>query len=131
MDIRLGKKKAGAYLNDYDDESHWAVGLFDCLDTHLDAFLVSWACGVCVIATQKATLEGRTGCNIAQDCVPVTCCPLCCATLVRTQIRDRYGIEGSCISDALVSCLCSVCALTQQVQQMEHKGDRPDRKSVV
>ena len=42
MDIRLGKKKSiGAYLNNYDDESHWAVGLFDCLDTHLDACTIS------------------------------------------------------------------------------------------
>jgi hypothetical protein len=45
MDIRLGKKKAGAYLNDYDDESHWAVGLFDCLDTHLDACTICFRMG--------------------------------------------------------------------------------------
>jgi hypothetical protein len=44
MDIRLGKK-SGTYLNDYDDESHWAVGLFDCLDTHRDACTISFRLG--------------------------------------------------------------------------------------
>jgi len=102
--------------------SQWDHGIFECFGD-IKVCLLSWICGTCQVAQQKATVEGHD-CGIG-DLIPVLCCPLCCMISVRGKIREKYGIEGSLVSDILCAWGCAICAVTQQTRQLEAKGDKP------
>lgn len=85
--------------------------------------LLSWICGVCQLAQQKATVEGHE-CGIG-DLIPVWCCAPCCLVMVRGKIREKYGIDGNLVQDLLCSWCCTICAVSQQTRQLDMKGDKP------
>jgi hypothetical protein len=75
------------------------------------------------LATQKATIENHDcGC---MDLIPVLFCAPCCQLKVRSRIREKYNIEGSCIGDLVISACCGLCVLVQQTKQLVHRGDKP------
>lgn len=100
----------------------WDVNLFECF-ADIKLCLVSWLCGVCQIAHQKAVVEGHE-CNMV-DLLLSYCFPICCAVKVRGDIRAKYGIDGSLISDILTVWCCPLCAIVQQHRQLILKGDKP------
>jgi Cys-rich protein (TIGR01571 family) len=102
--------------------NHWEHGIFDCFGD-VKVCLLSGFCNLWQVAQQKATVEEHD-CGIG-DVMAVWCCHLCCLVIVRGKIREKYGIEGSTISDFLSICFCAVCAITQQTRQLEAKGNKP------
>jgi Cys-rich protein (TIGR01571 family) len=100
----------------------WDTGLFDCC-SDCKVCCVSWMCGVCQIAYQKAAVEEHEcGCG---DLIPVVCCPFCCQISTRSKIREKYGIEGSGCGDCMTSWCCMLCAISQQTRQLDMKGAKP------
>ena len=102
--------------------SAWDTGLFDCF-SDIKVLLVSWVCGTCQVAFQKAAVEGHE-CGLG-DLIPVLICPLCCMIQVRGKIREKYGIGGSLIKDILEAWICGICAVSQQTRQLDMKGAKP------
>eukprot|EP01108_Squamamoeba_japonica_P009585 TRINITY_DN9041_c0_g1_i1.p2 TRINITY_DN9041_c0_g1~~TRINITY_DN9041_c0_g1_i1.p2 ORF type:complete len:111 (+),score=37.68 TRINITY_DN9041_c0_g1_i1:125-457(+) len=102
--------------------SDWDTGIFDCL-SDIKVCLLTWLCPVCQLAQQKATVEGHD-CGLG-DCIPVWCCALCCAVMVRGKIREKYGIDGSLVMDLLCTLFCGICSISQQTRQLDMKGDKP------
>jgi len=96
--------------------------LFDCF-SDFKVLVVSWLCGVCQLAQQKATVESHD-CSIG-DLIPVLYCGLCCMVSIRGKIREKYGIEGGFMGDLLAAWCCSLCAISQQTRQLRLKGDKP------
>lgn len=68
---------------------------------------------------------GKTAEKNGEDCVKcglVTFVPLAnlyFMTKQRQAIREKQGIEGSCVNDLCVTCFCGLCALTQQAREVE------------
>jgi len=102
--------------------SAWDTKLLDCF-SDIKVLLVSCFCGLCQLAQQKATVESHN-CGIG-DFIPVCLCGICCAVSVRGKIREKYGIEGSVLTDLLAAWCCGLCALSQQTRQLRLKGDKP------
>jgi len=100
----------------------WDTGLFDCF-SDIKVLLVSWLCGVCQVSAQKAGVEGHE-CGLG-DLIPVCLFPFCCQIITRGKIRDKFGIEGSLVSDFLTSWCCMLCAISQQTRQLNMKGVKP------
>jgi len=100
----------------------WDTGIFDCF-SDIKILLISWLCGTCNIAYQKAAIEGHE-CGIG-DLIPVLFCGICCMVQVRGKIREKYGIDGTLINDILMSLCCGICAISQQTRQLDMKGAKP------
>jgi len=100
----------------------WDTGLCDCF-SDCKVCIVTYFCGVCQIAYQKAAVEEHEcGCG---DFIPACIFPFCCAVSVRGKIREKYGIEGGCCGDFMTLLFCGLCALTQQTRQLQMKGAKP------
>jgi len=67
---------------------------------------------------KNGSLEGynwlNTSCLLAavSGCVPLL--PLTIFSLQRADVRRKYDLKGSCVSDILISCCCGCCSIIQQ-----------------
>lgn len=52
-------------------------------------------------------------------------------TSVRGKIREKQGIEGSCISDCLLTTFCTLCTLVQQGQEVKALGGQAVDQSAI
>ena len=77
----------------------------------------------CQLAHQKAILN-YSDCGIVDAVVLCALLP-CCAAVVRSQIRMKYGLRGTAFEDAATGWCCTVCAISQQHRQLMMHGDRP------
>eukprot|EP01012_Entosiphon_sulcatum_P022997 TRINITY_DN2797_c0_g1_i2.p2 TRINITY_DN2797_c0_g1~~TRINITY_DN2797_c0_g1_i2.p2 ORF type:complete len:114 (+),score=18.86 TRINITY_DN2797_c0_g1_i2:49-390(+) len=100
----------------------WDTGLLEC-GADVKICLVSWCCGCCQVAHQRAALESRE-CSFG-DSILVFLCPLCCQVKTRGEVREKYGIEGSALSDCCASYYCMPCAIAQQHRQLQMRGNVP------
>lgn len=100
----------------------WDTQLFDCT-SDCKIFLVSWCCACCQLSHQRAVLDNKD-CSIV-DAALISLCLLCCQVKIRSDLRTKYGIEGSMGSDCCMSYYCMPCAIAQQQRQLQLKGDRP------
>lgn len=107
----------------------WFAGLFDCFNP-IDSCLMT-CCLPCVTfgkthhrMKKSANLDGyepvNTSCLllVGSACVGLSIVPL---ALQRAEVRAKYGLEGNCISDILLSCCCGCCSLIQQDKEAEHR----------
>lgn len=39
----------------------------------------------------------------------------------RADVRKKYDLQGSCISDAAINCCCACCSLIQQDKECEFR----------
>lgn len=39
----------------------------------------------------------------------------------RQEVREKYRLQGSCLSDLAISCCCGCCSLVQQDKEVEHR----------
>lgn len=102
--------------------SDWDTGVFDCMiDPKI--CIVSLFCMPCQLAFQKSAIEEHE-CGIL-DLLWMLACGPCCGVMVRGKIRDKYGIDGSVVTDCLFFWLCSPCAVSQQTRQLDIKGLKP------
>jgi len=51
--------------------------------------------------------------------------PPCVGGLVRGKVREKYGIDGSLVSDICMHCCCPLCAVVQDAAEIKTKGDAP------
>ena len=58
------------------------------------------------------------------SCFPYCCCPLCCVTLTRKEIREGYNIEGSIVNDCLLSMCCPLCVAVQLRAEVNERNQQ-------
>ena len=104
--------------------SDWDTPLFGCFED-IKVLIFSYVFGICTLAQQKVTLakEGEK-CGFMDMIMAYICFP-CTAVTVRGQIREKYNIAGSCFGDLITLWICGICAISQQVRQMQKKGTKP------
>eukprot|EP01001_Neometanema_parovale_P011336 NODE_7583_length_756_cov_110.333333_g7334_i0.p2 GENE.NODE_7583_length_756_cov_110.333333_g7334_i0~~NODE_7583_length_756_cov_110.333333_g7334_i0.p2 ORF type:complete len:141 (-),score=47.20 NODE_7583_length_756_cov_110.333333_g7334_i0:268-690(-) len=52
-----------------------------------------------------------------------SCCPIVYPLFWRKQLREKYGIEGSCCGDCCVAMCCPACAVMQDARELKVRGD--------
>merc|ERR1711974_384025 len=97
----------------------WNHGTFSCCDD-MGTCCFSYWCGCCQIYNTAEDL-GKSGCLYLLMSLCITpCVPI---MLLRTEVREKYDIQGDQGNDALCACCCGLCALVQTVQEVkDHKG---------
>ena len=108
--------------------SPWRQGLCQCCHTP-SLCMLSWCC-----CFQQAALQARfdghwPSCflSMTKFCLSHVCFPplsWVSAAQVRTQMRERYSLEGSRLEDALIVWCLPCCALVQQSAEVEARTGR-------
>lgn len=99
--------------------SDWSNGLCSCLND-IPLCLTTY-CAPCYTF-------GKTAEAMGDDCLMcgvVTFVPLVNLwffSQIRGKIREQKGIEGSLVSDLLLSCCCTLCTLVQNAQEVGVKA---------
>uniref|UniRef100_A0A6B2LSM4 PLAC8 family protein n=1 Tax=Arcella intermedia TaxID=1963864 RepID=A0A6B2LSM4_9EUKA len=84
---------------------------------------VSFCCAPCQGAYQKAASEDRD-CTIVDGLMFMLCGPVC-FVITRSQIREKFGYEGSFCGDILAVWCCALCAISQHTRVLDIKGRKP------
>ena len=95
--------------------SDWEHSLFSCFDNP-KVCCFTWCCGLCSAIMQELAANDEP--PILDILGLICCCQFCCLIKLRGDIRKKYGIEGSCLSDCFTIWCCGPCALCQQAQQV-------------
>lgn len=95
-------------------------GIFGCFD-NITMCLFAWCVpcgGVCMQALDAKSVFSEDKSAGMKACLLAWCC--CCfgAAYNRTQLRNKYGLEGSYLVDCLLHWFCGVCAVTQEWQHV-------------
>lgn len=48
------------------------------------------------------------------------CLPLTLLTMQRADVRKKFDLQGSCLSDAAINCCCACCSLVQQDKEADY-----------
>lgn len=101
---------------DYRKTHQWEHGLCGCFD-NMTVCCLAWCCP-CVAFGQTAEALGKSCCcyGCLYLCWPMN---LCLESHQRKHIRDIRGIPGNCFTDCCLVCWCPVCALSQEMQEVE------------
>ncbi|KAK5662344.1 hypothetical protein OQA88_8254 [Cercophora sp. LCS_1] len=104
----------------------WSNAFFGCF-APIDLCLISW-CVPCVTfgkthhrLHKSANLEGyepvNTSCLLlwGSGCFGLHWVPM---SMQRREIRERYSLQGNCLTDIATACCCGVCDLVQQEKEV-------------
>jgi len=96
----------------------------------IDTCLISW-CLPCVTfgkthhrVHKNGNLEGyepvNTSCLllVGSACVGLSIIPL---VMQRAEVRHKYNLEGSCLTDIALTCCCGLCSIIQQDKEAEYR----------
>ncbi|OAQ66930.1 protein family Cys-rich [Pochonia chlamydosporia 170] len=106
--------------------SDWQIGLFDCF-SDMEACLIAYflPCmlhGKTMDRMRDPSLQSHdplnNECMIWGGIQCFTCCGWLYNMVKRTEIREKYGIQGSGGSDCCTSYCCLCCALVQQDREV-------------
>ena len=98
----------------------WKQGTFGCFGD-CEVCLCGYCCG-CLIVKRNADDMGRGDgllCCLLSLCIP--CLPV---FVMRSEARERYGIDGSTVDDAVCSFCCSSSVNCQTAVEIKERGDR-------
>ena len=94
----------------------WQHGLFGCFDN----------LGLCIISYFVPCYQfGKNAEAMGESCllygigIFVPLLDIYLMATLRGKIRDQKGIEGSCMGDLLTWCICGLCALVQEAQEVQ------------
>mmetsp|Transcript_64058 Transcript_64058/g.74476 ORF Transcript_64058/g.74476 Transcript_64058/m.74476 type:complete len:118 (-) Transcript_64058:206-559(-) len=112
-----GKVNSGEYTNE------WNQGLFGCFGDMGTCFM-AWCCPCIQFGQNKHAIDNNNSCFLC-GLVYCLCSPvgIILQILARGEIRDKYKIKGSFISDCLCTCCCGCCTLAQEGHELKHHND--------
>jgi len=94
----------------------WDHGLLGCCKSPLHC-----VCGIflpCCQICKTAHDFGESGCLYSLLSFITPCIPI---LLLRSKVRDRYGIPGSTLGDVCASVLCPCCASIQVANEVDQR----------
>ncbi|KAN0070285.1 PLAC8 family domain containing protein [Elaphomyces granulatus] len=99
----------------------WSTGFFDCFSP-FETCMAGWCCPCFLYGKASArlsdpSLRGYSPVNI--DCILWACIPWVVQTMKRVEIRERYGIEGSAVTDCVGAFCCGCCSLVQMSKEVK------------
>ncbi|KNC47176.1 uncharacterized protein AMSG_03604 [Thecamonas trahens ATCC 50062] len=100
--------------------SGWSNGLCDCF-SDCGLCFKTMCCGPCQLAKARAALAGHE-CGIG-DLIPSLCCYMCCSMQTRSDVRQKYGIDGSIVTDCLFTLCLNLCSSVQVYRELEGRGE--------
>eukprot|EP00163_Fabomonas_tropica_P018059 TRINITY_DN3206_c0_g1_i2.p2 TRINITY_DN3206_c0_g1~~TRINITY_DN3206_c0_g1_i2.p2 ORF type:complete len:139 (+),score=20.21 TRINITY_DN3206_c0_g1_i2:654-1070(+) len=77
-----------------------------------------WCCGPCS-AAKLCSYVADQQCAWVNHCLPACCCGLCTGTILRHNLRAKYGIgpaptdQMGWVGDCLITCCCGCCSACQ------------------
>ena len=123
--------KPSEHINSKSPESSqpWHAQLFGCFNP-IDLCLIT--CFVPCVTFGKTHHRMRKDANLAGYEPINTSCLMLCATgcvglscipvaMQRADQRQKYGLQGDCISDLLISCCCGCCSVIQSEKEAEYR----------
>jgi Cys-rich protein (TIGR01571 family) len=123
--------KPGDHINapEHENSRDWNSGFFGCCSP-IDTCLITW-CLPCItfgkthhITRKGGNLEGyepiNTSCLLflGSMCVGLHWIP---QSMQRADIRRKYQLKGTCITDLAVACCCALCDLVQQEKEATYR----------
>merc|ERR1712141_427685 len=94
----------------------WKVETFSCFDD-LPTCLYGYFCSPCMYFNSASKL-GQCGKYFALAC----CCPVCAMAAMKTEVREKYNIEGDKCNDCLMGWLFGACTNCQIYRELETRG---------
>jgi Cys-rich protein (TIGR01571 family) len=74
---------------------------------------------------KNGSLEGynwlNTSCLFSAGSRFVPFLPLALFSMQRADVRRKYDLQGSCVSDILLTCCCGCCSIIQQDNEAAHR----------
>jgi len=74
---------------------------------------------------KNGSLEGynwlNTSCLFSAVSCFVPLLPLTIVSMQRSDVRRKYDLQGSCVSDILLSCCCGCCSMIQQDNEAAYR----------
>jgi len=105
--------------------STWTAGLFDCFEPIEDCVIGYFAPCVIYGRTSERLLKGNDAEHelVNNECIMfgvAACFGLhwVLNTLKRSELREKYHIEGSIVEDCALSWCCGCCAVIQQDKEV-------------
>ncbi|KAL5611584.1 uncharacterized protein BROUX77_001740 [Berkeleyomyces rouxiae] len=110
-------------------KSSWHEGFWSCFSPLGDCCMATWC--PCILIGKTAT-RMRDPSMQSYSCVNTDCmltCGINCLTgcgwiyamMKRTELRERYGIEGSAMNDCCATYWCMCCAIVQAEKEVKHR----------
>ncbi|MBN3305180.1 PLAC8 protein, partial [Amia calva] len=91
----------------------WTTGICNCCDDM----------GICCYGLFcLPCLECQTASEMGECCCLPCLCPGIAPVAMRTGIRERYGIPGSILVDAIALCFCHCCVFCQMAREIKNRG---------
>ncbi|PNY24070.1 Protein PLANT CADMIUM RESISTANCE 2 [Tolypocladium capitatum] len=107
----------------------WHAGFFDCFNP-IDTCLVTYFLP-CVTFGKTHHRLRKNGDLVGWEPINTSCLLFCGSGCVglhwipmamqRQNIREKYNLQGSCLTDLAVSCCCHCCAIIQSDKEAEHQ----------
>ncbi|KAK5993088.1 Protein PLANT CADMIUM RESISTANCE 4 [Cladobotryum mycophilum] len=107
----------------------WSTSLFGCFSP-VDTCLIT-CCVPCVTFGKTHHRVNKSGDMDGYEPVNTSCLLFCgssffglhwvLSALQRSEVRDKYHLEGSCLGDLARSCCCACCNLIQLDKESEHR----------
>ena len=105
----------------------WGTGIFSCFDD-TSGCCDAICCGPCQIARHCEAVEGRANTQNTMYCLGFTICgyaALFAIPMLRSKIRERFGIQGSCPGDWCCGCCLPGCAVCQHHRELTRRNFWP------
>jgi Cys-rich protein (TIGR01571 family) len=96
----------------------WKVGLCDCCAGGF------WRCFYAFTIPHAAAASARSGYDLSEWMMNAQFGNPC---IIRSIIREGYGIEGNCCSDCLTSTFCPCCVSAQVLNEVHTRGPSAPR----
>ena len=92
----------------------WSNGLFECFGD-ISACLKVCFCPCC--AAGEIYEEGGMG-SCMVGCILYCFLGICYPCVITGPLREKKGIEGSCVTDTCLCCFCGCCQMTRELREV-------------
>merc|ERR1719223_1308949 len=100
----------------------WNHGLFACFDDMATCIITYFI--PCVTYANNARESDTLNCCVAAIIFFIPIANILFWVKMRSNIREKYGIDGNMFMDFCTIMLCPLCALVQEEQQLDYKSNR-------